>query len=216
MSHLVRQEIPRKWPVERKGSVYVVRPQFQIQEGMPILVVLRDVMGLAQNRREVKRIIHNNQIILNGKIANDEKQNILLFDTLNIVPLKKCYKLILNEKGKFEFEEIAESKSDKKIAKVIGKKILKGKKIQVNLSDGRNFLSDTDYKTNDSVVINLKTGKAEKILPLKEGVNVAVFSGKHVGKTGKILSLDYEKKMAKIKYQEQEINILINQLMVVE
>ena len=216
MSHLVRQEIPKKWPIERKGSVYIVRPQFNIQEGMPILVILRNVMGLAQNRREVKKIIHANQVLLNGKIANDEKQNVLLFDTLSILPLKKCYRLELTERGKFHLEEINEAKAEKKIAKIINKKMLKGKKLQLNMSDGRNFLSDIKAETNDSVLINLKSGKIEKVLPLKEGVNIVVFSGKHVGKNGKILELNNERKMAKVKSGDEEINILINQLMAVE
>lgn len=216
MSHLVRQEIPKKWPIERKGTVYVVRPQFNISEGMPLLIILREVMQLAKNRREVKKIIHSNHILINGKTANDEKTNVLLFDTLQILPLKKAYRLNLTEKGKFFLEEIQESQADKKIAKIINKKILKGKKTQLNLSDGRNFLSEIKGNTNDSVLINLKQNKIEKIIALKENANVVVFSGKHVGKKGKILELNLERKMAKINSNNEELNILINQLIVVE
>jgi small subunit ribosomal protein S4e len=216
MSHLVRQEIPKKWPIERKGSAYIVRPQFNLKEGMPLLIILREIMSLAQNRREAKKIIHANHIIVNGKIANDEKTNILLFDTLNIIPLKKAYRLNLTEKGKFFLEEIKEIEAEKKISKIINKTVLKGKKTQLNLSDGRNFLSDIKGNTNDSVLINLKQGKIEKCLPLKENSNIIVFSGKHVGKTGKIIELNQERKMAKINSNNEEFNILINQLMVVE
>ena len=120
------------------------------------------------------------------------------------------------ETGKFYLNEIKESESSKKIAKVINKKMLKGKKLQLNLSDGRNFLSDIKCNTNDSVLINLKDGKIEKCLPLKEKVNAVIFSGKHVGKRGEIIELNAERKMAKIKSGENELNVLINQLMVVE
>jgi small subunit ribosomal protein S4e len=215
-NHLTRQEIPRKWPVERKGTAYIVKPNFSVKEGLPLLVILREITKLAQNRREAKSIIHARQVLVNEKAAKDEKSNVVLFDTLNILPLKKCYKMNLSESGKFHLEEIKESEAGKKIAKVINKKMLKGKKLQLNLSDGRNFLSDMKCSTNDSVLINLKEGKIEKCLPLKEKANAIVFSGKHVGKKGEIIELNTERKMAKIKSGDKEINILINQLMVTE
>ena len=216
MSHLTRQEIPKKWPVERKGTAYIVKPNFSVKEGLPLLIILREMTKLAQNRREAKRIIHAKQILVNEKVAKDEKNNVVLFDTLNILPLKKCYRMELAETGKFYLNEIKESESSKKIAKVINKKMIKGKKLQLNLSDGRNFLSDIKCNTNDSVLINLKDGKIEKCLPLKEKVNAVIFSGKHVGKRGEIIELNAERKMAKIKSGENELNVLINQLMVVE
>lgn len=216
MSHLTRQEIPKKWPVERKGTAYIVKPRFSVKEGLPLLIILRDITKLAQNRREVKKIIHSKQILVNEKVAKDEKNNVLLLDTLNIVPLKKCYRMELSENGKFYLEEIKESESSKKIAKIINKKMLKGKKLQLNLSDGRNFLSDIKCNTNDSVLINLKEGKIEKCIPLKEKSKVIVLSGKHAGKRGEITELNTERKMAKIKSSEKEINILLNQLIAIE
>jgi small subunit ribosomal protein S4e len=230
MSHLTRQEIPRKWPVQRKGTAYIVKPNFSVKEGLPLLIILREITKLAQNRREAKRIIHAKQVLINEKVAKDEKTNVVLFDTVNIVPLKKCYRMELAETGKFYLNEIKENESSKKIAKVINKKMLKGKKLQLNLSDGRNFLSDIKCSTNDSVLINLKEGKIEKCLPLKEKSKAIVFSGKHVGKKGEILELNSERKMAKmrvhfvpshspeeqVKSGDKEINILINQLMVIE
>ena len=216
MGHLMRQEVPKKWPIEKKGATYIVKPKFGTKEGIPVLILLREITKLAQNRREAKRIVHARQILVNERAVKDEKSNVLFLDTVNILPLKKCYRLELSEAGKFYLNEIKESEANKKVAKVINKTLLKGKKIQLNLSDGRNFLSDLKCNTNDSVLINLKEGKIEKCLPLKEKANVIVFSGKHVGDKGQIISLNLEDKIAKIKSGEKEINVLINQLLVTE
>lgn len=216
MTHLKRQSAPRNWPIERKGSVYVIGTRVNLNEGIPVLIILRDILKLAQDRREVKRIIHLRQILANDKPIKDEKKTILFFDVLSILPLKKHYRLELSEKGKFYLNEIKESESNHKIAKIIGKKTMKGKKMQLNLSDGRNFLSDIKCSINDSVAINLKTKKIEKCLPLKEKAKVIVFAGKHSGEKGEIIVLNHEEKTAKIKTDEKETNILINQLMVVE
>ena len=67
MSHLTRQEIPKKWPVERKGTAYIVKPNFSVKEGLPLLIILREITKLAQNRREAKRIIHAKQILVMKK-----------------------------------------------------------------------------------------------------------------------------------------------------
>lgn len=214
--HLTRQESPKKWPIERKGSVYLVRPNSNLNQGVPLLIVLREMLKLGQDRREVKRIIHSRQVLVNEKPVIDEKNSILFLDTLRIIPIKKSYRLELSDKGKFYLNEIKENEADKKIAKIIDKRLLKGKRIQLNLSDGRNFLSDIKCETNDSLIINFKTGKIERCLPLKEKAEVIIFSGKHAGNKGEIVNLDKKAKMAKIKTRHGEVNILIKQLMVAE
>lgn len=216
MGHLKRQSTPKSWPIERKGTTYIVRSNFNAKEGIPVLVILRDILKLAENRSEVKRIIHSKQILVNEKNVRDEKNTVLLFDTINILPVKKCYRLELSDKGKFYLNEIKENETEKKISKITNKKTLNGKKVQLNLSDGRNFLSDIKCNVNDSVVINLKEGKIEKCLPLKEKTKAVVFAGKHIGKSGEIEKLNLEKKIAIVKINGKEINILINQLMVTE
>ncbi len=216
MSYLKRQKVPKNWPVKRKGTAYVVRPNFGINNGIPVLVILRDLLEVAENRKEVKRAIHSKSILLNNKTIKDEKNNALLFDTLTIVPAKKYYRIILSEKGKFNVEEIKESEANKKIAKVVDKKILKGKKTQLNLSDGRNVLSDIKCNINDSVLINFKEKKIEKCLPVKEGAKVEIFSGKHAGKKGTIKKIDLKKKTIEVSHGKEKINVLIKQLLVVE
>jgi small subunit ribosomal protein S4e len=213
MAHLKRHASPKSWPIRRKGTKYVVRAS---SKGVPLLIVMRDMLKLAANRSEVKRLIHDNNLLLNEKIATDEKNNASLFDTITVIPLKKHYRVELSEKGKFELKEIKENETGEKIAKVSDKKKLKGGKIQLNLSDGRNFLSDIKCNTNDSVVINLKHKKIEKCLPLKEKARAFVFEGKHIGKQGTIEKIITEQKMAELENHGEKFNVLIKQLMVVQ
>lgn len=216
MSYLKRQSIPKKWSLHRKGTKYVVKPSFSVQDGVPILIILRDILEIAQNRREVKKAIREKNILLNNRIVKDEKHNALLFDTISIIPSKKHYRLELSDKGKFKLIEINAGESTQKISKIINKKILKGKKTQLNLSDGKNFLSDIKCKVNDSVLIDLKQGKILKCLSLKEKAKVVVFAGKHSGETGIINKINLERKMADLSEEGKKVDVLIKQLMVVE
>ncbi len=214
--HLKRQKVPKNWPIERKGTAYIVRPNANMSNGMPILIILRDMLKLAQNRKEVKRIIHSKNLLLNGSLVKDEKNSVSLFDKITIVPSNENYKLSLSEKGKFRIEKINSGEEGYKIAKVINKRVLKGKKVQLNLSDGRNFLSDIKCNVNDSVLVDFKKKKIEKCIPLKEKANVLVFAGKHAGKRANINKIDQEKKMAELNFDDKKINVLIKQLIVTE
>lgn len=210
--HQKRQAVPKSWPVPRKGTKFVIRKN---SNGVPILVVLRDMLQLAQNRKEVKAAIHKKDLLICGKEVDDEKKSMELLDVLTIVPAKKSYRLTLSEKGKFTLVEIADKEANEKVAKVIGKKVLAGKKTQINLLDGRNYLSDIDCKVNDSVIVDLKKNEVKKVLPLKEKAEVLIFGGKHAGFTGKITKLIPEYKMAEVKTEEKTFNALIKQLMII-
>jgi len=216
MSHLKRQKIPKSWPIPRKGTKYVVRPSLNPEKGVPILIILRDILKIAQNRKEVKKALNSKNILLNNKIVKDEKINALLLDVIGVIPSKKYYKVELSENGKFAINEIKESESKHKISKIINKRTLKGKKTQLNLSDGRNVLSKIVCEVNDSVLINFDKNKIEKCISMKEKSKAIVFSGKHSGKYGIIDKINKERKMAELKTDKEIINVLIKQIMVVE
>ena len=117
--HLKRQKVPKTWPIERKGTTYVVRPNFNLESGIPILIVMRNMLKKAQHKREVKRAIYLKQILVNGKPVKDEKNAVLLFDVVSIVPSKEHYRVELSTAKKFEMKEIKEAEAHEKIAKII-------------------------------------------------------------------------------------------------
>jgi len=213
MAHLKRHSVPKKWPIQRKGTTFVVKP---LSGEIPLLIVLRNMLKIAQTRKEVKRALHLKHILVNNKEIKEERQGLSLFDTITIIPSKKSYRVIVSELGKFALEEIKEAEANKKIARVMDKKALKGKKLQLNLSDGRNFISDIKCNTNDSVVVNFKEKKLEKCLPFKDGANVMIFAGKHLGQKGVVKKIKAERKMVAVTVGKEEINALIKQIIVVE
>jgi len=213
--HLKRQRAPSKWPVQRKGTTFIVSPSSNLKLGIPILVVLRDILKVAQNKKEVKRAFFLGNILVNQKKISDFKYSLFLYDKITIIPSKKYYRLGLSESGKFALEDISEKDSYFKIAKIIDKKTLKGKKTQLNLSDGRNFISDLKCNVNDSVKIDFAKKQVTECLPLKEKAHVIVFAGKHSGKKGTIGKIDNEKKIVEVESGKgDKVNVLIKQLMV--
>lgn len=214
--HLKRRKSPKSWPIGKKGFKFIVGTNLNKKDSIPVLILLRDVLKFAQNRKEVKKSIYQGFILVNGKRIRDEKKSLVLFDTLSIIPMKKYYRLDIGNKGKFKLEEINEKASLEKISKIKNKKILKKKKIQINLIDGRNILSDLKCNVSDSLILDLKEKKIKECIPLKEKSKVKIFSGKHSGKLGIIKNLSSDKKIAEIDFEGEKINALTKQIIAIK
>ncbi len=215
--HLKRIAAPRSWPVERKGTKYLALPRGSLEHSLPLVIALRDVLEIARNKKEIKKALHAGNILVNNKKVRDVRYPLRLFDVLTVVPGDIKYKVELGKKGKFKIEE-SKDKSNEKISKILNKNILKGKKIQINLSDGRNYISDLKCKVGDSVIVNFEKNKIEKVIPFEEHKEAIILIGKNSGERGKILKIDTEKNKIRFHLQEQdkEIEITKKSIMVLK
>ena len=204
--YLSRAKASRKLPLPRKGTKYLARASSHLNSGVPVVIAIRDMLKLAKTSKEVKKMINERMIKINGKEVKDLKESIKLF---NLLTIGKTYKLTLSNFKKFDFEKV-ENKS--RIAKVINKKILGKKKIQLNLHDGTNILTDKLVKINDSVELDLKN-KLIKIIKMEKGNELFIFSGKNAGKTGKFLEIDKNKIKIEV---EEKILALEKSLLIVK
>ena len=70
-SHLKRLAMPRSWPLPRKTTVWVTRPSpggHSLERCMPVNLIVRDVLGRAQSAREVRFIVHNELLKVDGRV----------------------------------------------------------------------------------------------------------------------------------------------------
>jgi small subunit ribosomal protein S4e len=207
--HLKRQKTDKKYPIKRKGTKFVVRPRHSFGKGVPLLIVLRDMLKICKNRKEAKQILNNGFIEVNGKKRKDERFQVVLFDIVNLIPLKKIYQMVIKNK-RFSLQE---KKENQKISKIVNKKILKKNKIQINLYTGENFITKEKIKTGDSVIFDFSEKKIKKIIPLEKGSKIIVIKGKHIGDYGKIESK--EGNTARIEIEDKKIEISLKDIMAV-
>ncbi len=193
-----RETVSKSWPVPRKGTKYIVVPSHSKKSGIPVLLILRDLLGLVKTRRELEKLILEKKVLINNRIIFNANHSLLLFDTISLPTIKKYYLLTYSSSGKMIVNEINESESKEKVSKVINKKIIKGKKIQLNFQDGRNIISKENVKIGDSVLINFDKKSIEKVLPIKEKSKILVIKGKHIGKIGLITKIDGKELHVKI------------------
>lgn len=191
--HQKRIAAPRSWRIERKTAYWAVKPRPGPHQGnmsMPLLLIVRDVLKLADNSKEAKRILHEGNILIDGKPRKDHKFPIGIFDIISIPAIDANYMVVLNHKGKLSLVALGAEAESGKLCRVNNKTMIKGGQIQLNLYDGRNVIPSSDLgaeiKTHDSVMISLDTNEILQKFAYKEGSKVMVIGGKHSAQTGEI------------------------------
>jgi small subunit ribosomal protein S4e len=193
--HMKSMSAPRAWPILRKKNKYTTRPNpgKSFKYSMPINIILKDFLKIANTTREAKYILRNKEILVDGKKRIDFKLPVGFMDVITVPELDEVYRVLITQKGKISFHKIQKEESDIKILKITGKTKIKKGKLQLNLFDSSNMLVDKDvYAIGDSVVVSLKDKKIKSVLKLEKGAFVIMLSGKYIGKHGVIESVsDY-------------------------
>ena len=140
--HIKRMSMPKTWPLQRKDKKFITRGRgAQKQElSLPLVVALRDVLKIAQAASEVKTLLKEGNVLVNGKVVKDVKFNVGIFDRIYVKKIDKHFTVHFTEKGKLNVIEISKDKSAMKPCKIIGKRIVNKGQLQLNCNDGRNFL----------------------------------------------------------------------------
>ncbi len=185
--HQTRQEASTKLPIQRKGTKYLARAKGHLDNSVPVVIAVRDILNLARTAKEVHQMIKQKLLKVNGRIVKDPRESIGLF---NILDAGKPYVLTLLPTKRFTFKET--SLKEGRLCKVINKRLVNGGKIQVNLHDGSNIITKEKIKIGDSIYLDL-SGKILKHLPLEKGKKVLVYKGKYTGLSGKINSVEGKK-----------------------
>ena len=121
--YVKRQTVEKSWPIPRKGTKYIVVASHDKKNGLPLLIILREMLRVAKNRKEARKILNLGVVSVNDKIVRKENFSVLPFDIIKMG--EKSYELVFSEKGKFKVEETTRKELT---LKVVNKKILKGKK----------------------------------------------------------------------------------------
>jgi small subunit ribosomal protein S4e len=203
--HLKRKPAPRFWPIHRKEAVWTVKPNpgpHSIAGCFPLTLVVRDVLGFARIRKEVRKIISDGKVIVDGKVQREEAFPTGLMDVVSIKDVDKCYRLLPYEKG-LTLHQISKDEAGFKLCRIENKTVLRGGYVQLNLHDGRNILikvkdpnkpEEDVYQTLSTLKIGLHNQEILGHFKLTEGVAALIVRGKNSGKNGKIVSIEREEK----------------------
>ncbi len=184
-SHLKRLTIPRSWPLPRKTTVWVTRPRagaHSLERCMPVNIIIRDVLGMAHSTREVRRILHDGLVKVDGRIVKDTRRSVGIMDVLTLG--EENFRCVLDTNGRLRYRPIPPEDASWKVCRIEGKSTIKGGKTQIHLHDGRNIIVDdaSEHKSGDSVKISLPEQEIMEHIKFGEGTRCMLIGGIHVGK----------------------------------
>lgn len=190
MTHQKRLSAPDSWPIERKTETFTVGSDAgpHGEEGVPLVILLRDVLGYVENAREAKYAVRSGQVSVNGSTVTDHQRPLGLFDILEFSEREEYYRIFPGPGGRLSLTPIDGDAASTKLSKVTDKHQLDGGATQLALHDGgTTVVEDVDaYDTHDSIIIDLETGEIVHHLPYGEGAMVTAVAGSHAGKIGTV------------------------------
>lgn len=197
MTRTKRMTAPDAWQLPRKESKYVVSTAHgpHNASALPIGVWIRDHMDLAQNTKEVKKILHDRNVVVNGKVVTDEHIGIDVFDIISFPKIDKHYLVLVDVKGRQVAHPITADAAKVQLVKVANKTTIAGGKTQVNLTSGTNFIGDNSYSGRDTLIIGLVGDDrfvVQQHFPFAVGNMAIVIGGQHTMKTGKIVEIQVQ------------------------
>jgi small subunit ribosomal protein S4e len=192
--HLKRLNAPDSWHIAKKTNKFITKTSAgpHNANALPIAVWIRDRMGFARTMKEVKQILSQKDVIVNGRPCRDQKMGIGIFDIVALPKIGKYYRILRDKDGRHVSIEIDAVAAKTRLCKVKNKTVVKGGKVQLNMRDGANILADNTYKAGDSIVVSLEPETRFKIVdhfPFAVGNMAMVIGGKHSGKVARIVEI---------------------------
>jgi small subunit ribosomal protein S4e len=192
--HLKRLNAPVSWHITKKTDKFVTKTSAgpHNANALPVAVWLRDRMGFAKNMKEVKQILSQRDLLVNGKPCRDPKMGIGTFDVIALPKIGKYYRIQRDEHGRHSSVEISADDARIRLCKVKNKTIITGGRVQLNLRFGANVIADNTYKPEDTVVLSLEPETRFKIIdhfPFAKGNVAMIIGGRHSGRVARITEI---------------------------
>ncbi|XP_022655304.1 40S ribosomal protein S4-like [Varroa jacobsoni] len=190
--HLKRLNAPKSWLLSKLGGVYAPRPSagpHKLRESLPMMLILRNKLKYALTGSEVTKIVNQRLIKVDGKVRTDATFPTGFMDVISIEKTGEFFRIHYDVKGRFLLHRISAEEAEYKLCRV--KKVCQGpKKIPyLVLHDGRTIrYPDPLIKANDTVKIDIASGKVDDFIKFDSGNVCMVTGGRNLGRVGVITS----------------------------
>lgn len=187
--HQKRLSVPKSWPVARKEQQYTVKADAgpHGEAGVPLLILLRDVLGYADSKKEARYALEQGSVLVNGELPSDVRRPVGMFDIISFIEREEYYRVFPGEGGRLALTPIDAEDTDGKLGKVTDKRHISGGQIQLGLHDGQTLLTDEEsISCDDSIIVATEGDEILAHFPYEEGALVTAVQGRHAGEIGTV------------------------------
>jgi small subunit ribosomal protein S4e len=188
--HMKRRFAPSHWMLDKLKGRWAPKPSagpHKLRECMPLIVMLREKLKYALTYHEVKMIVMQRLIKVDGKVRSDMFYPAGFMDVVSIEKTKENFRLLYNTKSRFVLHKIAKEEASYKLCRV--KRVLRGPKgvPYCVTHDGRTLrYPDPEIKANDTVRLDLSNGKILDFVKFEIGNTAMIMGGNNIGRVATI------------------------------
>nr|ALS05281.1 40S ribosomal protein S4 [Pseudodiaptomus poplesia] len=190
--HLKRLNAPKSWMLDKLGGVFSVKPcsgPHKASESLPIALFLRNRLKYALTLKEVKLIMNQRLVKIDGHVRTDPKFPTGFMDVIQIEKTGENFRIIYDVKGRFTVHRISPPEAKYKLCKVRAVKTGPGGIPYLYTTDGRTIrYPDPVIKVHDSIQLDIATGKIQDVIKFDTGNLCMVTGGRNTGRVGTIMS----------------------------
>jgi len=187
-----RLHAPKHWMLDKLSGVFAPRPSpgpHKLRECLPTVIFLRNRLKYALTNSEAIKICAQRLVKIDGKVRTDHTYPAGFMDVVTLEKTNEFFRLIYDIKGRFNVHRITKDEAKYKLCKV--KKVLVGPKgvPMITTHDGRTIrYPDPHVKVNDTIRLDIETGKIEDYIKFDSGNLVMITGGHNLGRVGVITS----------------------------
>jgi small subunit ribosomal protein S4e len=188
--HLKRLNAPSHWMLNKLGGAFAPKPTqgpHKLRECLPLVILIRNRLKYALTRGEVTSIVMQRLIKVDGKVRTDINFPTGFMDVITIEKTNEYFRLLYDTKGRFVIHRVNETEAKFKLCKV--RKVELGPKGIPYLvtNDAKTIrFPNPDIKVNDTIKLDLATGKITEMAKMDVGNLVMITGGKNLGRVGVI------------------------------
>lgn len=176
------------------GGVWAPKPSpgpHKLRECLPVAIVLRDRLKYALTNKECMQICMERCVKVDGKVRTDHNYPAGFMDVIELEKSGDRFRLLFDTKGRFVLHRIQKDEAAYKLCRIV-KVYVTSNKIPVAVThDGRTLrYPDPDVKANDSVKVDISTGKMSDIIKFELGAMVMITKGGNTGRIGQLMNVE--------------------------
>ncbi|MCJ1285931.1 40S ribosomal protein S4 [Xylographa opegraphella] len=191
--HQKRLSAPSHWLLDKLSGAYAPKASpgpHKARDCMPLIIFIRNRLKYALNARETKAIVMQRLIKVDGKVRTDPTYPAGFMDVISIEKTGENFRLVYDTKGRFTVHRITTEEAEYKLGKVKRVQLGKGGIPYLVTHDARTLgririrYPDPAIKVNDTVKIDLSSGKITEYITFDTGVIAMVIGGRNMGRVG--------------------------------
>jgi len=191
---LKRLVAPKAWMLDKMGGCFAPKPStgpHRSRECLPLVVFLRNRLKYALTADEVKKIVKQRLIKIDGKVRTDTRYPAGFMDVISIEKTGENFRLLYDVKGRFTVHRIKPEEAKYKLCRVRKQETGPKGVPYVTTSDGRTIrYPDPLVKVHDTVMVDIASGKIKDSIKFDSGNLCMITGGHNLGRVGVIQHRD--------------------------